>query len=158
MEQDESAGLHIIMDARVVDCSVFNQEKIIHLFEQIVQALDMKPIDSPRVYEVPVDQAILERVKITGKFEDEGGISAIQVISTSHLSIHAWPLQKYFALDAFSCKDFDEHKALSIIRETMGVTTENTMVINRQKPKEDGTGHDVRRYKFLHDGDYRKSQ
>jgi S-adenosylmethionine decarboxylase len=86
------------------------------------------------VYEVPCDPEVLERVKKTGKFEDEGGITSIQVISTSHLSLHAWPLQNFFSLDAFSCKDFDAELALSIIRETLAVTEEETVILKRHKP------------------------
>jgi S-adenosylmethionine/arginine decarboxylase-like enzyme len=136
---NDSAGLHIVMDARVRDARVFSRERLTALFTQVVEALGMKPLDKVQVYEVPVDPAILERVKRTGTFEDEGGISTIQVISTSHLSLHAWPLQKYFALDAFSCKDFDHELALSIIRETLGVHAENTLVIKRRKPSEEIT-------------------
>jgi S-adenosylmethionine/arginine decarboxylase-like enzyme len=129
-----SAGLHIVMDARVADSSVFTQERLIELFGKVVVALDMKPLDKVQVYEVPVNPAILERVQRTGNFEDEGGISTIQVISTSHLSLHAWPLQKFFSLDAFSCKDFNAELALSLIRETLRVTSEKTLVIRRKKP------------------------
>jgi S-adenosylmethionine decarboxylase len=132
---NESAGLHIIMDARVADASVFTKERLIGLFEKIVTALDMKPLDKVHVYEVPVDPAILERVKRTGTFEDEGGISTIQVISTSHLSLHAWPLQNFFSCDAFSCKEFNAEYALNIIRDEMGVTGESTVVVRRRKPE-----------------------
>jgi S-adenosylmethionine/arginine decarboxylase-like enzyme len=130
----DSAGLHIIMDARVADASVFARERLVRLFVRIVEALDMKPLDAVQVYEVPVDPEILERVQRTGKFEDEGGISTIQVISTSHLSLHAWPLQKFFSLDAFSCKDFDAEKALAIVREALHVESESTLVVRRRKP------------------------
>ena len=140
---NDSAGLHIVMDARVTDPEVFTPERLTSLFGKIVVALDMKPLDRVQVYEVPVDPSILERVKRTGKFEDEGGISTIQVISTSHLSLHAWPLQNFFSLDAFSCKDFDAELALSIIRETLGVTTEHTVVIRRKKPADGSTVRSV---------------
>ena len=139
----ESAGLHIVMDARVADPSVFTPERLTSLFHKVVEALDMKPLDRVQVYEVPCDPAILERVKRTGKFEDEGGISTIQVISTSHLSLHAWPLQKFFSLDSFSCKDFNHDLALSIIRETLGVTAEKTTIIRRLKPPEGSKSQDV---------------
>jgi S-adenosylmethionine/arginine decarboxylase-like enzyme len=134
---NESAGLHIVMDARVRDASVFTRDRLTSLFIKVVSALGMKPLDKVQVYEVPVDPVILARARQTGVFEDEGGISTIQVISTSHLSLHAWPLQKYFALDAFSCKDFDHELALSIIRETLGVHAENTLIIKRRKPTEE---------------------
>jgi hypothetical protein len=134
----ESAGIHIVMDARVADPAVFTPECLICLFREVVEALDMKPLDDVRVYEVPVNPEILERAKRTGDFEDEGGTSAIQVISTSHLSCHAWPLQRYFALDAFSCKSYDAERALGVIRKTLGVTAENTLIVKRRKPQEGG--------------------
>ena len=130
----ESAGLHIMMDARVSDPSVFTRGQLEHLFGKLITALEMKPLDKAMVYEVPTDPEVLERVKQTGVFEDEGGISTVQVISTSHLSLHAWPLQKFFSLDAFSCKDFNSKLALSIIRETMGVIAESTHIVQRTKP------------------------
>ncbi len=132
----DSAGLHIVMDAVVVDPAVFTRERLTFLFEKVVAALGMKPLDKVQVYEVPVDPAVLERVRRTGTFEDEGGISTIQVISTSHLSLHAWPLQSFFSLDAFSCKDFNAELALSIIRETLGVKSESTTVLRRRKPSD----------------------
>ena len=127
------------MDARVKDSSIFTCVLLMDLFGKVVKALDMKPLDKVQVYEVPVDPVILERCRRTGVFEDEGGISTIQVISTSHLSLHAWPLQNFFSLDAFSCKDFNAELALSIIRESLGVTSESTLVIRRKKPSEQAT-------------------
>jgi S-adenosylmethionine decarboxylase len=129
-----SAGLHVTMDAYVADPSVFTRAKLEELFAKLVRALEMKPLDKAMVYEVPCDPKVLERVKKTGKFEDEGGITSIQVISTSHLSLHAWPLQNFFSLDSFSCKDFNSDLALSIIRETLGVVSEETYVLQRRKP------------------------
>jgi S-adenosylmethionine/arginine decarboxylase-like enzyme len=132
----ESAGLHILMDARVADPVVFETKRLTVLFEKVVQALDMKPLDKVMVYEVPVDPAILARAKRTGIFEDEGGTSVIQEISTSHLSCHAWPLQKFFSLDAFSCKAFNAALAISIIRETLGITAGRVLVVEREKVPE----------------------
>ncbi len=145
---NNSAGLHIMMDARVSDPSVFESDKLMQLFECVVQALDMKPLDKIQIYEVPVNPLILERVKQTGNFEDEGGISTIQVISTSHLSLHAWPLQKYFAMDAFSCKSFNAETALTLIRNMIGVTAENTLVVKRRKPNENGSERTIRYYEM----------
>jgi len=145
MGQKDSAGLHITMDAFVNDSSVFTRKQLETLFAKLIKALEMKPLDKAMVYEVPCDPKVLERVKKTGKFEDEGGITSIQVISTSHLSLHAWPLQNFFSLDAFSCKDFNAELALSIIRETLGVRAEETFIIKRRKPSSDARGANVRR-------------
>jgi S-adenosylmethionine decarboxylase len=129
-----SAGKHLILDGFVHNSEVFNQTTIETMFTSIIQALEMTPLGAPHVYEVPVDPAILQRVKETGQFEDSGGITAVVVISTSHLSIHCWPAENFFSLDAFSCKDFDHEKALSVIHETLGTKSTNITVINRTKP------------------------
>ncbi len=129
-----SAGLHLIMDAYVSDPAVFTRENLETLFAKLITALEMKPLDKAMIYEVPVDEAVLERVRRTGNFEDEGGISALQVISTSHISVHSWPLQSFMSLDAFSCKEFNEDLAISIIKESLGVVNDHTIVLRRKKP------------------------
>jgi S-adenosylmethionine decarboxylase len=122
------------MDAYVADESVFTRDKLEDLFAKLVSALEMKALDTAMIYEVPVDPAVVERVKRTGVFEDSGGITGVQVISTSHLSFHAWPVEKFFSLDAFSCKDFNANLALKIVRESMGVVDDNTTIVARCKP------------------------
>lgn len=129
-----SAGTHLILDGEVADPKVFTRAKIEGLFTQIIAALGMTALDKPQVYEVPVDPEVLRRVELTGNFEDEGGITAVVVISTSHITCHCWPLQKFFSMDAFSCKDFNSELALSIIRETFNVTKANVTTIQRRKP------------------------
>jgi S-adenosylmethionine decarboxylase len=131
----ESAGLHIVMDAYVADGAIFTKPKLTELFAKLITALEMKALDKSVFYEVPVDPAVLERVKKTGKFEDEGGITGIQVISTSHMSLHAWPLQEFFSLDVFSCKTFNSDLALGIIKETLGVTEASVEIVHRKKPE-----------------------
>jgi S-adenosylmethionine/arginine decarboxylase-like enzyme len=130
----ESAGLHIIMDAYVADAAVFTKEKLTELFAKLISALDMKALDKSVFYEVPVDPEVLERIKRTGTFEDSGGITGFQVISTSHMSLHAWPLDHFFSLDTFSCKDFNAELAIGVIKETLGVTEASVKIIQRRKP------------------------
>jgi S-adenosylmethionine/arginine decarboxylase-like enzyme len=129
-----SAGTHLIIDGEVADPKVFTRTKIEGLFTQIIAALGMTALDKPQVYEVPVDPEVLRRVELTGNFEDEGGVTGIVVISTSHITCHCWPLQNFFSMDCFSCKDYNTELALSIIRETLGVTKANVNVQQRRKP------------------------
>lgn len=133
-QPNESAGLHLIMDAYVSNGSIFTKETIQELFAKLVQALEMKMLAEPHIYEVSVDPEILKRVQETGNFEDEGGITGVVVISTSHMSIHCWPLQRFLSLDAFSCKNFDSNKAIQIIREHLKVISDNIVVHERRKP------------------------
>lgn len=131
-----SAGLHLLMDGYVRDPGVFTRERLEELFARLLAALEMHPLDRAMHYEVPVDPDILERVKLTGKFEDEGGLSSIQVLSTSHLSLHSWPLQGFFSADCFSCKEFNASLAKSILVESLGVTSFTLTTVQRRKPAE----------------------
>lgn len=134
MGEQKSAGVHMIIDGYVHDPKTFTRDAIEAMFSKVISALEMKALGKPQVYEVPVDPIVLERVKKTGKFEDEGGITAVVVISTSHLSIHCWPLQKFFSMDTFSCKSFDSDLAYSIVKETLGVSKSNVTILHRRRP------------------------
>ena len=49
-------------------------------------------------------------------FEDEGGVTGIGVLSTSHCAVHTWPLRSFFVMDVYSCRDFD----VDIVRAMVG--------------------------------------
>jgi S-adenosylmethionine decarboxylase len=53
-------------------------------------------------------------------FEDEGGVTGICVLSTSHCSIHTWPLRPFFVLDVYSCRDFDASIVDDLIAKHFG--------------------------------------
>lgn len=131
----QSAGVHLIVDGYVADGDVFTAEKLTKLFQDLAQSLEMTILKGPDFLEVPVDPAILERVRETGVFADEGGVTGTCIISTSHMSIHCWPLQRFFSLDAFSCKSFDYAKALALVRGRLAVTEDNVTVMNRVRPR-----------------------
>jgi len=130
----ESAGTHLIVDGYVRDPSVFTAGGIETMFASVITALEMKALGAPHIYEVPVDPEVLRRVKETGTFEDSGGITAIVVISTSHLAVHCWPAERFFSADVFSCKDFPHEQALAIITKCLGVVSSEVTVLKRIKP------------------------
>jgi S-adenosylmethionine decarboxylase len=128
------AGRHVVVDGFVKDAMVFAEANLRALFHDVVKALDMTILKGPDFVEVPVDPEVLERVQRTGIFEDEGGITGSCIISTSHIAIHCWPLQQFFSMDVFSCKDFEHGKALMVINMRLNVAESNVHVINRLRP------------------------
>jgi S-adenosylmethionine decarboxylase len=70
---------------------------------ELVEALGMRCLAQPHTYEVR------EEIRKLGvePFEDEGGVTGIAVLSTSHCAIHTWPLRSCFVMDVYSCRDFD---------------------------------------------------
>lgn len=45
------------------------------------------------------------------------GLTAVAILSESHLSIHCWPENGYAAVDVFTCGDSDPRKAIPILCE-----------------------------------------
>lgn len=134
----KSAGTHVTLDAYVEDASVFDSEKLTELFYAVVAAIDMKILMPPKFIEVPVDPEILKRVEKTGVFEDEGGITGMCVVNKSHLSLHAWPLQKFFSFDVFSCSDFDPYVVIELVTTKLGARKTMVHTLMRGKPEMPG--------------------
>lgn len=124
------AGLHIILDGYVKDPSVFNGPALTNAFKKLAEALEMQIIMGPDFLEVELDPKKLQ----SDVFQDEGGITGMCVISTSHMSIHCWPIRKCFSMDVFSCKDFDGNKAKEIIWDLLGVEKGNVVAVSRYFP------------------------
>lgn len=104
-------GLHVVVDGNVVDPTRFSEDNLYKLFLELAEALEMTIIHGPIFKFVE-----LEPSKLTGNaFQDEGGISGYAMISTSHMSIHCWPLRRVFMFDAFSCKMFDQEKVIATL-------------------------------------------
>jgi len=45
------------------------------------------------------------------------GITGVVIIATSHISIHTYPERGIVFMDAFSCREFDEAKAIEFFNE-----------------------------------------
>lgn len=82
----------------------------------LIDALGMRPLGSPHTYEVEEE---IEKLGVE-PFEDEGGVTGICVLSTSHCAIHTWPLRSFFVMDVYSCRDFDVDVVRTMVRERFG--------------------------------------
>jgi len=129
----ESAGTHVTIDAFVRDVDVFNEDTLYILFDDLVQILKSEFLARPRFYEVPIDPEILRKSEETGEFHDEGGLTAFCVITKSHISLHAWPLQSFFSMDIFSCGKYDPEEAIDTVKGRMGIRTASVTIMERKK-------------------------
>jgi S-adenosylmethionine decarboxylase len=84
----------------------------------LVEALGMRCLGEPHTYEVEEEIGKLG----VEPFEDEGGVTGVCVLSTSHCAIHTWPLRSFFVMDVYSCRDFDEQVVRDMIRERFETT------------------------------------
>ena len=124
------AGLHLIFDGYVKDSKVFSTEKLTEVFERLAKTLDMKIIMGPSFLTVELDADKLK----SDTFQDEGGITGMCVISTSHMSIHCWPLRKCFSMDVFSCKQFSAGAAKRLVGEMLSIETVTVRTVERFFP------------------------
>lgn len=82
----------------------------------LIDVLGMRILGEPHMYEVETE------IEKLGKepFEDEGGVTGVCVLSTSHCSIHTWPLRPFFVMDVYSCRDFDTAEVERFLADRLG--------------------------------------
>lgn len=89
----------------------------------LVRQLGMRQLGQAHIYDVVQD---IEKLGVE-PFEDEGGVTGFIVLSTSHCSIHTWPLRardrtrEMFVLDVYSCRYFE----MSAVFELLSVHFES---------------------------------
>lgn len=94
----------------------------VHLIREflgtLVHKLGMRALAPPVVHDVEIDITKLGKQP----FEDEGGVTGVVVLSTSHCAIHTWPARPtpVFVLDVFSCRDFDPGVVIEHCRLMLG--------------------------------------
>lgn len=69
---------------------------------------------------------------VSHKFEPQG-VTAVALLSESHLSIHTWPEHGYAAVDAFTCGDHtNPEAACRSLREALKATSGSMKLLSRQ--------------------------
>jgi S-adenosylmethionine decarboxylase len=81
----------------------------------LIDVLGMRILDKAHMYEVETEIAKLG----VEPFEDEGGVTGVCVLSTSHCSIHTWPLRPFFVMDVYSCRDFDASNVEKLLADRL---------------------------------------
>lgn len=104
-------GKHLLVEVitknpKGLDNSIF----IKGLFKKIIRAVKMKAVYRTIVYKFPKPKNLPKKTA--------SGLTAFSIVAESHLSTHTWPENNYFALDLFSCRNFDEKKVISIIKKS----------------------------------------
>lgn len=103
-------GKELILDISVCDSSKFNRESITKYFRDICNLIGMT---REKLYWWDYEGHPEEYEKAPAHLK---GISAIQFIKTSNITIHALDVLKKVFINIFSCKDFDEKKAVEFSR------------------------------------------
>lgn len=107
----ENYGKELIIDLRNCDIQKFNRTDIEEYFIQLCDLIKMERgslfwwdyAGYPKEYEEAPDHL--------------KGISAIQFIKTSNITLHSLDILKKVFLNIFSCKDFDTNLALEFTKK-----------------------------------------
>src|SRR5215469_8678313 len=98
-----SHGRHLKVLGRAEPDRIGSAHVVEELLRELIEILGMRLLGEPHLYEVETE---IEKLGVE-PFEDEGGVTGVCVLSTSHCAIHTWPLRPYFVLDIYSCRDFE---------------------------------------------------
>jgi S-adenosylmethionine/arginine decarboxylase-like enzyme len=101
---DESWGHHLLIDCLELNKKIDDEKDIKKFFEELITALDMVPLTE------------FFCVKVNDKV-DGRGISAFQMITTSHIAMHFDDEGNNGFMDIFSCKKFDPRIVLEMVKE-----------------------------------------
>ena len=98
--------MHLLVDGFGGDLEKLKSQEFVYKFlDEFPSSINMNKISGPHV------------TTYNGPVEKDWGVSGFVMIAESHISIHTFPDRSYTNIDIFSCKDFDEEKALSLIGE-----------------------------------------
>jgi len=109
-------GRHIKVLGRGSAALMGNAANVEAMLRSLIDILGMRILDKPHMYEVETEIAKLG----VEHFEAEGGVTGVCVLSTSHCSIHTWPLRPFFVMDVYSCRDFDGVEVERHLRAALG--------------------------------------
>lgn len=106
-------GKHLLIEVIIDNKDIkhlCNNIFIKKLFVKIIKAVGMKAVSPIFNYQFP------KRYK-----KQKTGITSFCVLAESHIAIHTWPENSYFSLDLFSCKNFNEKKAITVIKKAFKI-------------------------------------
>jgi len=112
--------MHLIIDGYGGDTAkMWDLELVREFLTHYPATLGMTPIAGPNVLEY------------RGPILEDSGISGFVIIAESHISIHTFPYRQYVNIDIFSCKSFDNHRALADAKALFGLVEVKTWLLER---------------------------
>ena len=121
----ESYGYELILDLHGCNISTFNRKSLTDYFKKLCEAIEMERCDLhfwDDIYLPDGEEYTLPHLK---------GVSAVQFIMTSNITIHTLELLKTVFINIFSCKGFDKEVAQKITEEWFCSSDSNSLFIER---------------------------
>jgi len=107
----ESYGMEVILDMKDCDVSTFTRKSIRKYFKELCELIDMIRCDMHWWDDFNVPEGERQTEAHTS------GISAVQFILTSNITIHTLDLTGELYVNIFSCKSFNPEDAINFTKE-----------------------------------------
>lgn len=118
-------GRELIIDLHSCDVSTFTRKSIKKYFVELCDLIDMRRED----LHFWDDEGVPEKYK--QKENHTSGISAIQFILTSNITIHTLDKMENVYVNIFSCKPFNANAALKFTKDWFNGTVKQHKVFDR---------------------------
>jgi len=145
---DFTAGRHLIFTGYASPDATDNlndPDYLADVLHDAIASVGMTILVPAKMVHVPLDPN-----KAEGGL-DCGGVTGTAILSTSHVSIHTWPLHRRVAFDLYSCHDFDTTKVLELLVARLNLTGGEVVNLTRS-PQPELRGS----FKYLNLGSDRK--
>lgn len=91
------------------------------LKETVQKVAKIAGMDMIKIVTTPV---AIDLSKLAGDlFKDDGGVSVQGLLTTSHITLHAWPTRDFFFFDLVSCKKFNRAGVMNAVCDLLEVRT-----------------------------------
>ena len=112
--------MHLVIDGYKGDPDkMWDVDLVRRFLDEYPATLGMTKICEPQVQEYH------------GPKPEDSGVSGFVIIAESHISIHTFPHRDYVNVDVFSCKAFDNERALRDVKALFSLGEVRTWVIDR---------------------------
>jgi S-adenosylmethionine/arginine decarboxylase-like enzyme len=109
-------GRHLIIDGKSSSPVLADPAKLAQHVNELVGAIGMTALQTVAV-QIPLELAAMA----VQPAADEGGVSVVAILSTSHIALHSWPECSAFTLDVFSCRDFAPERVTAWATEALAM-------------------------------------
>jgi S-adenosylmethionine decarboxylase len=112
--------MHLVIDGYGGDVDKMWDTELVRAFlTDYPDKLGMTRITDPKVLEY------------NGPKPEDAGVSGFVIIAESHISIHTFPHREYVNIDIFSCKSFDNDRALADAKRLFDLQNVKTWLLDR---------------------------
>jgi len=92
---------------------LLDKEAISNFLQEVTTKLNLTSLGEPIIHNIPFNSNNIEG----DDFMNEGGVTGVLILSTSHCAIHTWPLKQEFNIDIYSCKKFNKEVAVKFVSD-----------------------------------------